>query len=263
MRKFLRLTVLAALAAIGAQAVDWKALKLRGRISDFALPIDAASRQQLEAYCENVERSTGTELVFVTIPSFEGEPGEEVARALFEAWRAGKENPGILLLLAILDHRSRVEIDAGLAAILPEDLEFRVLREMGPAIRRRNYGEAAMAAASTLANAVARARHVTLTARLRREIHPSAWDSIPVVMLLGALLLALLLMRVGGTWGYSGAGGSGFLPGIVVGGLWSRASWGGRGSGGFGGYDSGDSIGGFGGGGSKGRPHSGRASCDW
>jgi hypothetical protein len=120
-----------------------------------------------------------------------------------------------------------------------------------------------MAAASTIAGAVAQAKHVSFNTRLRREIHRSRLDSVPMAMLLGALLLVVLLMRAGGTWGYSGAGGSGFLPGIVLGGLWSRGSWGSRGSGGFGGYDSGDSSGGFGGCGPKGRPHGSRTSCDW
>ena len=263
MRKFCELGISLALAVFSAGAVDWKALKPQGSVSDFASVIDAGSRMQLEAFCQDVERSTGTELVLVTIPSLAGEPGEDVARTLFDTWGAGRDNPRILLMLAILDRRSRMEMSPALAAILPDDLESRMLGEMSPAVRRRHYGEAAMAAASSIATAVAQAKHVPLNARLAREIHPSAWDSIPFAMLIGAILLLLWLMRAGGTWGYSGAGGSGFLPGMLLGGLWSRASWGSRGSGGFGGYDSGDSFGGFGGDGPKGRPHGGRASCDW
>jgi uncharacterized protein len=263
MRKFCELGVSLSLAVFSAGAVDWKALKQQGCVSDFARVIDAGSREQLETFCQDVERSTGTELVLVTIRSLEGEPDEDVARTLFDTWGTGKENPRILLMLAILDRRSRLEISPALVAILPEDLESRMLGEMSPAVRRGQYGEAAMAAASSVANSVAQAKNVRLNARLSREIHPSAWDSIPLAMLIGASLLLVWLMRAGGTWGYSGAGGSGFLPGMLVGGLWSRAGWGGRGSGGFGGYDSGDSFGGFGGSGSKGRHRGGQASCDW
>jgi len=57
-----------------------------------------------------------------------------------------------------------------------------------------------------------------------------------------------------------GGGGGGFLPGLILGDMMSRGSWGGRGSGGFGGPDSGDGgFGGFGGGDSGG----GGASSDW
>jgi uncharacterized protein len=263
MSKLCKTSLWLVLAVFSAGAVDWKALKPEGCVSDFARVIDGGSRQQLEAFCKDVERATGAELVVVTIPSLEGEPGEDVSRTLFEAWGAGRENSRILLMLAIRERRSRLEISPALDAILPDDLESGVLVEMSPAVRRQHYGEAAMAAASAIANAVARARHVSFNARLRREIRPSVWDSIPLAMLAGALLLLLWLMRAGGTWGYSGAGGSGFLPGMLLGGLWSRASWGSRGSGGFGGYDSGDSFGGFGGCGPKGRSHGSHLSCDW
>jgi uncharacterized protein len=263
MKKFCETSFSLALAVFSAGAVDWKALKPEGCISDFARVIDGESRQQLEAFCKDVERATGAELVVVTIPSLEGEPGEDVARTLSEAWGAGRENPRILLMLAMLERRSRLEISPALDAMLPDDLESRVLGEMSPAVRRQHYGEAAMAAAYTIANAVARAKHVSFNARLQRKIHPSLWDSVPLAVLAGALLLLLWLMRAGGTWGYSGAGGSGFLPGMLLGGLWNRGSWGSRGSGGFGGYDSGDSFGGFGGCGPKGRLHDTQAACDW
>jgi uncharacterized protein len=66
-------------------------------------------------------------------------------------------------------------------------------------------------------------------------------------------------MRAGGPRGYGGGGGGGFLPGLLIGSMMNRGSWGGRGSGGFGGSDSGDGFGGFGGGDSGG----GGASSDW
>ena len=49
------------------------------------------------------------------------------------------------------------------------------------------------------------------------------------------------------------------LPGLILGNMMGRSTWGGRSSGGFGGYDSGDGFGGFGGGDSGG----GGASSDW
>ena len=64
---------------------------------------------------------------------------------------------------------------------------------------------------------------------------------------------------MGGPRGYGGGGGGGFLPGLILGNMMSRDSWGSRGSGGFGGSDSGGGFGGFGGGDSGG----GGASSDW
>ena len=96
-----------------------------------------------------------------------------------------------------------------------------------------------------------------------RKIKRSFFDNIPWLPILGGIALIFWLMRSGGTRGYSGMSGfggwSGLLPGLLLGHLMSRSTWGSRGSGGFDGYDSGDSFGGFGGGDSGG----GGASGDW
>ena len=68
MNKWLRVSVLLGLFASAGSAVDWKALKPQGYVSDFANVIDPASKSQLEAYCAAVERSTGAQIALVTIP---------------------------------------------------------------------------------------------------------------------------------------------------------------------------------------------------
>ncbi len=261
MDRGLRLCVLLALGACAAHAVEWKNLKPQGYVSDFARVIDAGSKERLETYCAMVERSTGAQIALVTIPSLENEPIEDVANTIFRAWGVGQKgkDEGILLLLAIRDRRSRLEIGYGLEPILPDGLDGSILREMRPALRQQRYGEAMLAAADTLGNTIAAAKHVALTAPLERRTRPAPVDSIPWPMVLGGLFLLFWLMRSGGPRGYSGGGGGGFLPGLILGSMMGRSSWGSRGSGGFGGYDSGDGFGGFGGGDSGG----GGASSDW
>jgi uncharacterized protein len=262
MKKCLRLSVLLALGAVAAGAVDWATLKPQGYISDFAGVIDGVNRQRLENYCSIVERSTGAQMALVTIPSLQGEPIEDVANTIFRKWGVGQKgkNEGIMLLLAVQDRRSRLEVGYGLEPILPDGLSGSILREMRPALRQQQYGEAMLAAASTIGNTIAEAKHVTLNAKLERRIRRTPSDSIPWFPLIGGLFLILWLMRAGGPRGYSGGGGGGgFLPGLILGSMINRNSWGSRGSGGFGGYDSGDGFGGFGGGDSGG----GGASSDW
>jgi uncharacterized protein len=140
---------------------------------------------------------------------------------------------------------------------------------MRPAVRGGQYGEAILAAASTLGGAMAHARHITLKAPLVRHIRRTVWDSVPWAVLPGTVVLLAWLLFSGGTRGYSGAarspaGTAGFLPGLSS--VISRATWGSRGSGGFGGFDSGDTFGGFGGE-TKAphtpRPPAGGAPSDW
>src|SRR5215467_9830254 len=191
MKKCLRLSLLAVLGALAAGAVDWKALKPQGYVSDFAGVIDASSHQQLENYARAVERATGAQMALVTINSLEGEPIEDVANTIYRAWGVGQKgkNEGILLLLAIRDRRSRLEVGYGLEPILPDGLDGSILREMRPALRQQRYGEALMAAADTLGSAIATAKHVALNAPLPRRIHRTTSDSIPWPLLLGGLFL--------------------------------------------------------------------------
>jgi uncharacterized protein len=262
MRMWLRASILCGFLAFTAAAVDWKALKPQGYVSDFAHVIDPASRAQLESYCAAVERATGAEIALVTIPSLQGEPVEDVANTLFRGWGVGKKgkNEGVLLLLAVAERKSRLEVGYGLEPLIPDGFAGSVLREMRPALRQQKYGEALKAAAETIGNTIAKAKNVSLNAPLPRSVPRDTGSDIPWGFLIIGGIILLLVFRSRGPRGYgSGGGGGGFLTGMILGNLMSRGSWGGRGSGGFGGPDSGDSFGGFGGGDSGG----GGASSDW
>jgi uncharacterized protein len=243
-----------ALAAGTLFAVDWKALKPEGFVSDFAHVIDPQSKAALEQYCAAVQNSTGAEVALVTLPSLENEPIEDVANTIFHAWGVGSKgkNEGIMLLLSTGDRRSRLEVGYGLEPILPDGLAGSILDEMRPALRQQQYGEAMMAAAQTIGNTIAQAKGVTINAQLPRRIHRSPGNSIPWPLVIGGIVLLLWLIRGGGA-------GGGFLPGLILGNMMGRSTFGGRSGGGFGGYDSGDGFGGFGGGDSGG----GGASSDW
>ena len=287
MKKCWRLGVLVVWCASANWAVDWKALPSQGYVSDFAGVIDAPTKARLESYGASIENPTGVRMALVTISSLQGEPIEDVADTIARAWgfvsaeryqaflviSPGGSVPhpalppldlvkppktdGILLLLAIQDHRFRLEIGHGLRD-LPDGLNGSLLHEMQPALRQQQYGEAFMAAAETLGGAIAKAKHRAIESRLPRSIRPGAFTAFPWALAIGSVILAAWLMRAGGPRGY-GWGGRGFLPWMVLGAMTARSTWGGRGSGGFGGYDSGDGFGGFGGGDFGG----GGASSDW
>src|SRR5689334_9600513 len=115
-----------------AFAVDWKALKPEGYVSDFAHVVDAQSKAALEQYCTRVEQVTGAQMALVTIPTLEGEPIEDVTNTIYRAWGVGQKgkNEGIMLLLVINDRRSRLEVGYGLEPILPDGFVGSILREM-------------------------------------------------------------------------------------------------------------------------------------
>jgi uncharacterized protein len=168
-----------------------------------------------------------------------------------------------MLLLSVGDRRSRLEVGYGLEPVIPDGAAGSILREMAPALRQNHYGEALLAAATTLGEKIASSKGVSIdTALPQRRIRREPVEEIPWPMVMGGVILLLFLIagggRGGGRRGSSYRGGGGFLPGLLMGGMMGR-SWGGSSHGGFGGYDSGGGFGGFGGGDSGG----GGASSSW
>src|SRR5260370_23440295 len=112
MNKLWRFFCLLGLGVAPALAVDGKALKPQGYVSDFAGVIDAESKAELENYCTRVQQQTGAEMALVTIQSLSGEPIEDVANTIYRDWGIGKKgkDEGILLLLSVGDRRDRLEV---------------------------------------------------------------------------------------------------------------------------------------------------------
>ncbi len=249
--------------AAAAFAADFAALKPQGYVSDFAGVVDRASRDALEKYAARVEQATGVQMAFVTLPTLGGEPVEDVANLLFRKWGVGAKgtNEGILLLLVTGERKSRLEVGYGLEPVIPDGYAGSLLREMRPALRAGDYGEALGLAARNIAARVAAAKGVALDtaeAPVRRQRPVS--NEIPWPVILGGLGLLVWLLMSGGGAAARRDGSGGVLPALLLGHMMGGGSrWAGRGGGGFGGYDSFDRFGGFGGGDSGG----GGASSNW
>ena len=242
-------------------ALDLNKLQPQGYVSDFAHVLDNASRASLEDYAGRVEQATGVQMAIVTIDSLDDQPIEDVANSLYRKWGVGKKgkDEGILLLLAIKEHRDRIEVGYGLEPLLPDGFDGSVLRAARPLLQQGAYGQALFAAADQMGSRIAAAKGVTLNFSIRQRMRPvRERPSIPWPLIVAGILFLLFLMRRGG-------GGGGFLTGMILGNLLGRGGGGGGwGGGGFGGYDSGGGgggggFGGFGGGDSGG----GGASGSW
>lgn len=235
--------------AAPAAALDVRALKPQGYVSDFANRIDPASRTQLERYAADLRARTGVEMAFVTLASLEGEPVEDTANLLFRTWGIGQKgkDEGVLLLLAIAERRSRLEVGYGLEPIVPDGAAGGILRSMRPALREDHFGDAFILAARAIGDRVLAAKGIDATTlatpqTARRRSKPSndlsgLW---PIIAMAG---LFFFLSLVSGRRGHRRGGyGGGIWP--MTGGGWHGSSGGGFGSGGFGGFGGGSSGGG-------------------
>ncbi len=259
MGKLLRAAL--ALCAVSASlfALDLKSLKPQGYVSDFANVLDPQSRAQLEAYAGQVEQTTGVQMALVTLRSLDGEQIEDVSNTLFRQWGIGKrgKDEGIMLLLAVQEHRDRIEVGYGLEPILPDGFDGSILRGIAPLLKQGAYGQAMISGATQITAAIARAKGVAPGAGQRPRVREAPGRrGLPLPVIIIGIVVLFFLLR-------GGSGGGGLLTGLLLGNLLGGGrrggDWGGGGFGGGGDSGGGGGFGGFGGGDSGG----GGASGSW
>jgi len=249
--------ILLAAASLFAQAQDQ--LKINGYVNDFANVLNVATRARLTELCTEVNQKAQAQIVVVTVKSLDGRPIEDYSIDLATRLGIGPKqtNRGALILLAVDDHRYRVEVGYGLEAILPDGKVGGIGRDAVPYLRQNDYDAAMTLMTSEVATVIAADRGVTLTgivtAPRRQNNAPSGLSEIFLLLFLIFIIFSIF-RRAGGPGSRMGPGGwvgpmmSGMGGGMMGGGWGGGFGGGGGGGGGFGGFGGGS----FGGGGASG-----------
>jgi uncharacterized protein len=272
----------ASLSSVPAQQKRFPAYT--GHVNDFANILDQQTREKLELWLTNFENMTGTQIAVVTVPSLEGRPIEDYANELYRAWGIGAKtgehkDKGALLLVAVQDRKTRLEVGYGLEGDLPDGLAGEIIRRMRPGLQQGRYSEAITTGVRTLLDTLAEKWNVNIAGIEDRRYAYRAPAQVPVggggmgllCLLIGMVIFFLLISALskagrrgdgrGGRAG-PGAGDLWWLYPIIFnrgGGTFGGGSWGNTGGWGDSGGWSDSGWGGFGGGSSGG----GGASDSW
>jgi uncharacterized protein len=231
-------------------------------LNDFAHVVDPSTAQQINALAAEVQQKTNAQIAVVTIRTLEGAEASDFANRLFKQWGVGQKgnDRGVLILLAVDDHKYWTEVGYGLEPILPDGKVGGFGREMIPLLRANRTSDAVLLITKRVAQTIADDAHVTLNVeRLPAAPEPRSVPSIkniPTPLILAALAILFFIIIPGLMSRRSrGSGCSGCLfPLLMSGGGFGGGGYGGGGwgGGGFGGGSSGGGFGGFGGGSSGG-----------
>lgn len=230
-------------------------------VNDFAGVLSSQTERKVRSLGQELENKTGAEVTVVIIDSLGGIPVEDYSNQLFREWgigQKGKDN-GVLLLIALNDRKSRIEVGYGLEGRLPDGKTGRIQDEyLIPFLKENDYDSGVVNTYYALANEVAEEYGVELSGLegyvpSRSEDETDSFGFIPaMIIILFIADLVLLRGRVtrflidvliwslisggrrGGRGGRGGYGGGGFGGGGFGGG-----SFGGGSGGGFGGGSSG------------------------
>jgi serine/threonine protein kinase len=115
-----------------------------GYLTDRPNVVDPGSKLWLEEYLKGLARSHGAQVGLLVVDTLHNQPIEAFALNVFKSWGIGRrdKNDGLLLVLAIEDHKSRLTVGSGLEYLFTPELCQRILDEMKPSLREKRYGQA-------------------------------------------------------------------------------------------------------------------------
>ncbi|MGA8732226.1 MAG: TPM domain-containing protein [Terracidiphilus sp.] len=234
-------------------------------VSDIAHVLSPQAVAQLDSICSQLDHSkANAQIAIVTVRNLNGDDPADFANELEDAWKIGRKGSdrGVLFLLAVDDHKYRIDVGYGLEGILNDAKIGDIGRAMVPYLRSGDYDSAVLFAVGQLAQVIATDAGVTLNnAETPQPERQRSRDSFPIpILLFLAFLVIGIIVRVVhaigaflGLWPHwprrVGMGGGGFyMGGGGFGGGGFGGGGGGSGGGGFGGFGGGS----FGGGGAGG-----------
>jgi len=233
--------------------------KPTGYVTDTAGVLSAATVQQIDQLCAEVDQQAHAQIAVVMIKTTGDETIDQFGVELATKWGIGPKgsDKGVLMLFAVQDRKRTIQVGYGLEGALNDAKAGDIGRAMVPQLRAGDYDGAVSLGVAQVAQVIAQDAGVTLS-DMPQPMQQDAEQMAPLTpaqrifrTVAGIIILLVVLFVL------SHAGPSGllwFLLGNMMGGGFGggndRGGYGGGGSGGggFGGFGGG----GFGGGGASG-----------
>jgi len=222
-------------------------------VTDYTNTLSADDKQRLEDKLVAFNDSTSTQIAVVLIKSVGDYDINDYGTRLGRKWGIGQKdkNNGILLLVAINDHKLTIQTGYGAEGALPDAITQDIIRkDITPRFKAGDYYGGLDAGTDDII------KYTKGEYKAEPKKHGKGGGGSAGVLVIIVIIVLLLIFRRGGGGGGHIIGSRGsaspfwwFLAGSALG-RSSRGGWGGfsGGGGGFGGGSGGGGFGGFGGG---------------
>lgn len=218
-------------------------------VQDYAQVLSAEDKSRLLSIGQELDNKTTAQLAVVTVKTLDGQPIEDYALSILREWGIGskEKNNGALIVVAVQDRRSRIEVGYGLEGLLTDGLTGRIQDQaMIPYFRKGSYAAGVVNGYAVTASLIAKDAGIQLTAINSEQIAVPAKTNnntdqeypFWLKLLIGAGIVLLLIIDnlfLGGVLtqmlffmflrGRGGGGGRGGFGGGSGGGGGSSRSW--------------------------------------
>ncbi|EIW20968.1 TPM domain-containing protein [Pelosinus fermentans] len=206
-------------------------------IQDYAGVVSPETKSRINSLGSQLAAKTKAQIVVMTTKTLEGAPLEEYSLEVLRQWGVGDKtlNNGVLILVAVDDKQSRIEVGYGLEGALPDAKTGRIQDNyMIPYFQQGDYDKGILNGYLTVATEVAKEYNLELKTdakpvqRAQAATQEGGWDTLPwwakIAIAVGVILLLMM------DWLFFGGAITYMLLSVL-----SRRGGGGGGGGGFGG----------------------------
>jgi len=193
------IALLASLLFAGTLVAQQSVPKLASSVTDLAGVLSGEQRYELEAMLRAHEDTTSNQIVIVTVPTTGEEPIEDYAVRLFEENGIGTKvnDNGVLLLVAILDRKMRIEVGYGLEGAVTDAIASLIINNaITPRFRAGDFFGGIKAGASDIMKAAAG----------EYKAEPRSGEDVPEGISLGTIIFIVFVLIIVGRM-FRGGGG--------------------------------------------------------
>jgi uncharacterized protein len=191
--------------------------QLKAHITDLTGTLSAAQIQTLEARLRDFERSKGSQIAVLILPSTQPETIEQYSIRLADAWKIGrkKADDGVILVVAKNDRKLRIEVGYGLEGAIPDAVAKRVVSDViAPHFRNNDFYGGIAAGTDALAKLIEGEALPPPARQVRGNGSSPDYQSLLVILLVLGTIGGGVLSRLLGRG--AGAAGAGVLAGFAV-----------------------------------------------
>lgn len=194
MKNFVSLLIVAIVGLFSLNSFAWdppSSPKPASAILDQASILSPEAHQRLDVQLKRINTNSTNEIAALIIPSLDGQSIEDVGIATAKAWGVGKKDldNGVLVILAMKEHKSRIEVGKGIEGDLPDlksnDILQKVLR---PYMKKGDVEGGLSATFDSISSAIASHKAAVLaptsnTQTTTDELSSTSIVLVPVVIL--------------------------------------------------------------------------------
>lgn len=214
------------LIVLGAAAAHAQPLRavpvLTSRVIDETATLSEAQRQSLQAQLAEIERTHGSQVVLLMVPTTAPEDIASFANRVASTWKIGRKDvgDGVLVIVAKDERRMRIEVARALEGAIPDIAAARIIdAAMAPRFREGDYAGGLQAAVQQIGARIAgEALPLPQQGGLQgggKKAGAAGFEDLAVfvffaVMVMGPVLRAVFGQRLGGLAMGAGAGALAF-----------------------------------------------------